>query len=133
MMPGVVAGFPRTSEIQIVSAYPDGPAGGGYYIGQYGSISPAGASAIPNAPAVVGASGEILGVVYYLYEGATPRLEVTVRGNYQTRPFTGMSIDGGAAITNWTIVSTGDTSISRFRHLPASNPIPAGTRTLKFS
>lgn len=131
MMPGVVAGFTRFPTIQIVAAYEDSTYGG-YYAGSMGSITPAGASALPNTAPAVGANGEIIGLIYELYEGVERRLELTVRGDYASLPFTGLSIDGGSAITTWTRVY-GDTTQTRFRHSPASNPIPAGTRTLKFS
>ncbi len=131
MMPGVVAGFTRFQTIQIVAAYADSTYGG-YYAGSMGSITPAGASALPNAAPAVGANGEILGLIYELYEGFERRLELTIRGNYASMPFTGLSIDGGTAITAWTRIY-GDTAQTRFRHFPASNPIPAGTHTLKFT
>jgi hypothetical protein len=131
MMPGVVAGFTSFPTIQIVAAY-DTSSYGGYYDGSMGSITPAGASALPNTAPAVGASGEIIGLIYELYEGVERRLELTIRGNYESLPFTGLSIDGGSAITTWTRVYV-DTTQTRFRHSPASNPIPAGTRALKFS
>lgn len=131
MMPGVVAGFTRFQTIQIVAAYDDSTYGG-YYDGYLGSISPAGASALPNAAPAVGANGEILGLIYELYEGVERRLELTIRGNYASLPFTGLSIDGGSTITAWTRIY-GNTAMTLFRNYQASNPIPAGTHTLKFT
>ncbi|GEM_PF-1021598 len=130
MMPGVVAGFPRKAaqaSITLVAAY-DGPDWGGYEAGNFGSISPAGASAIPGAPAIEGANGEILAVLYERYEGIVHRLYIEVRGDYSAPPFTSLQIDGGTPLTGFFRYGT------RWALYPlASNPIPAGTHTLVFS
>lgn len=134
MMPGVVAGFPSSPSavaISITTAY-DSADYGGYEADSRGSITPFGASAIPGAPAVPEAAGEILQIIYEKYEGFTDQLFVTVRGAYASAPFSSVMI-GSLSVSGFSVYY-GDSSQTSFRTRSISgNPIPAGTHALTFS
>lgn len=67
-----------------------------------GAIHPLGASGIPGAAATPGAPGEILEVMSELYEGVSPRLYISLRGDYAgAPPFTSVKVDSHAPLTGW--------------------------------
>lgn len=133
MIPGVVAGFPRSGGIVLVAQYTSSLYGGYVPTEGLGSISPAGASAIPGASQSVGSAGEILALNYELYEGVSRHLYIRVRGSYTSAPFSSVSVDGESGITGWQKASV-DSSSTLFRVTGlSSNPIPAGSHKLVFA
>lgn len=123
------------TRIVLGAVYSGGPSYGGFSKlpgDEFGTISPTGASAVPGAAPSIGAAGEILKLVYEFYEGATHRVEVRIAGNYSTPPFSSLLVDGSTTLSSPQVI-THDSTSSLIRFLPASNPIPAGNHTLKFS
>lgn len=102
-----------------------------------GSISPAGALAIPDAEPLVGAAGEIRRLVWHSPDHVSfpGEMHLVIRGSYSSAsslPFTEMIIDGvsfprssasmdfldGARLVSWSGVT---------------NPLPAGERAVNFA
>lgn len=142
-MPGVVAGFPRAPAaggiVMTTENFPYEPgliptaAFDKYY--PLGGLAPAFASIIPNAPAVEGAAGEILG---FYCAGVAPgqfELYFWCQGSFSTAPFSSVTIDGQlfpASMFSPFAFEDGTTSFDPVGTV-ASNVLAPGLHTLVFS
>lgn len=93
------------TEIMITSVFYPGDSydyGGYSQLEGRGAIYPVGASGIPGAPYTPGAVGEVLEVMSELYEGVSPRLYISLRGDYAgPPPFASVKVDSHAPLTGW--------------------------------
>lgn len=99
-----------------------------------GSISPAGASAVPGAAASIGTNGEILRMVS-IYDGeGFWDLRVVVRGAYASPPFGAVTVDQAATFSgNWSTSLVAGNTQFRWTGNRTTNILPVGARSIAFS